>query len=207
MLLQLALTIAISYLVGAVPAGYLVGKLVKGIDIRDYGSGKTGTTNTLRTLGLGWAAVVLLADFAKGFLPVLAARYLLDSNLVAMAGGLAAIVGHNWPIFIRFQGGRGAATGFGALVAMSPVVAVVCALLTGGVVALFRYVSLGTILGAIAVPLVMLSLVLLGWETLDFLIYAALGASLVIFQHRDNMARLLAGKERRLGEEGEGRRS
>lgn len=207
MLLQLALTIAISYLIGAVPAGYLVGKLVKGIDIRDYGSGKTGTTNTLRTLGLGWAAVVLLADFLKGFLPVLAARYLLDSNLVAMAGGLAAIVGHNWPIFIRFQGGRGAATGFGALVAMSPVVAVVCALLMGGIVALFRYVSLGTILGAIAVPLVMLSLVLLGWETLDFLIYSALGASLVIFQHRDNMARLLAGKERRLGEKGEGRRS
>lgn len=206
MLFELALAIIISYLVGSVPAGYLVGKFVKGIDIRDYGSGKTGATNTLRTLGLRWAAVVLAADFLKGLLPVLAARYFLDSNLMAVAGGLATIVGHNWPIFARFRGGRGAATGFGTLVAISPIVAIAAALVMASVVALFRYVSLGTIMTALAVPLVMVPLVLLGWEPLDFLVYAAAGASLVLLQHRDNMVRLLTGTERRLGERAEERR-
>ncbi len=200
MVFELALTITVSYLVGAVPAGFLVGKLVKGIDIRNYGSGKIGTTNTLRTLGLRWAAVVLAADLLKGFLPVLAARYFLDSNLLAVVAGLMTMVGHNWPVFIRFQGGRGVATGFGALVAMSPIVAVAAALLMAGIVALFRYVSLGTILGALTVPMVMVLMVLLGWEPLVFLIYAIVGASLVIFQHRDNIMRLLTGTERRLGD-------
>lgn len=207
MVFELALTITVSYLVGAVPAGFLVGKLVKGIDIRNYGSGKIGTTNTLRTLGLRWAAVVLVADLLKGFLPVLAARYFLDSNLLAVVAGLMTMAGHNWPVFIRFQGGRGVATGFGALAAMSPIVAVAVALLMAGSVALFRYVSLGTILGALTAPSVMVLLVLLGWEPLDFLIYATVGASLVIFQHRDNIMRLLTGTERRLGDKAQARRN
>lgn len=207
MVFELALTIIVSYFMGAVPAGFLVGKLVKGIDIRNYGSGKIGTTNTLRTLGLRWAIVVFAADLLKGFLPVLAARYFLDSNLLAVVAGLMTMVGHNWSVFIRFQGGRGVATGFGALAAMSPIVAVAVALLVAGSIALFRYVSLGTILGALTAPSVMVLLVLLGWEPLDFLIYAIVGASLVIFQHRDNIMRLLTGTERRLGDKAQARRN
>src|SRR3990170_1524907 len=108
-----------AYLIGAIPFGVLIGRL-KGINVQNYGSGRTGTTNVLRTLGAWAALVVLVADVAKGALPVLGAHLILHSPGVEVGAGLAAMIGHNWSIYIGFRGGRGVATGLGGLFGITP---------------------------------------------------------------------------------------
>ena len=112
----------IGYLLGSLPMGLIAGKVVRGVDIRDYGSGKTGFTNALRTIGLKAALLVLLGDALKGAVPVLIARLLSDDAYAQMVAGLAAVVGHDWPVFAGFRGGRGVTTFFGVLLAMNPLV-------------------------------------------------------------------------------------
>lgn len=189
-----------SYLLGSIPVGLIVGKLAKGVDLRQYGSGKTGATNALRVLGLKGSAVVLLCDFLKGLVPVLVAGDLVRSDVAQVVAGLGALMGHNWSLFLGFQGGRGVATGLGALVAMEPRAAIITTLVGSIVVVLSRYVSLGSLVGTVAGALVMTILVVMEARTPTYLTYAALGAFIVIFSHRDNIQRLLAGTERRLGD-------
>jgi glycerol-3-phosphate acyltransferase PlsY len=209
-----------AYLVGAIPSGVLVGKLSGDIDVRAYGSGKTGATNVLRTLGPGAAALVVFGDIAKGAIAVLLARYVFFGTQIpfplhaaatpsALAlyrpwaealAGLAAVLGHTYSVYIGFSGGRGVLTGAGALVVMSPF-AMLCGLIAGVVpIALTRYVSLGSILGAVTVPLVELILYLTHHAELPHLLYAALAGAYIIALHRDNIDRLLNHTERKLGE-------
>ena len=188
-----------SYLLGSIPSGLLIG-LARGVDVRRYGSGKTGAANTLRLLGPRASALVFIADLVKGILPVLVARYLTGSQWVEIAAALAAVTGHNWSIYIRFQGGRGVTTSFGGLTAMSPEVALPCLVAGVGIIAFSRYVSLGSILGSAFAAVLVLALFLYGREPLPYLVYALTAASLIIFQHRDNITRLRTGTERRLGE-------
>ncbi len=198
--------IALGYLLGSVPFGLLLGKL-RGVDIREYGSGKPGATNVLRTLGPKFGILVLLGDVAKGAVPVLAARFLLGPG-GEVAAGVAAIVGHNWPVYLKFQGGRGVSTSLGALAAMSwpiSLLAPVCLAVFAIVVALSRYVSLGSMSGGVTAAVGTAPLVAMGQAGVVYLVFGLVAAGLILVQHRDNISRLLAGTERKLGQPGEKR--
>jgi glycerol-3-phosphate acyltransferase PlsY len=191
--------IVCGYLIGAVPFGYLVGRWTKGIDVRQYGSGKTGMTNVSRSLGMRFGIFVLLVDAGKGVAAVFATRALTDSLALQSLSATAAVLGHDYPVFLGFKGGRGVSTGLGSLLAISPLVGVVA--LTSGamVIGLSRYVSLGSITGTIVGGAMLLLLGLLGGDGLDYALYALLTAPLIVFAHRDNIGRLFRGEERRIG--------
>ena len=194
----------LGYVLGAVPVGLIAGRLTRGIDIREYGSHRTGATNALRTLGTRTAAVVFVLDVAKGILAVVAARLLLSGDPLvewgAATAGFAAIVGHNWSVFIRFTGGRGVSTSAGALGAMSPWTLVIIAPMVFAVVWRWRYVSLGSIVGALSAPVVTALLAAVGAASVPAIAYAAASGLLVTVAHGDNIGRLRAGTERKVGQ-------
>jgi len=202
----------VGYLLGSIPFGLLVSRKFAKVDIRNYGSGKIGSTNVLRTAGKKAAALSLILDGSKGALAVVFAaltfgrNYLVVGNfgfglLVAQClAGLAAIAGHNWSIFLKFKGGRGVATFFGGLIALSPAVA-----LFGGQVfiigtGLTRFASLGSIAGVIGTYTILIPLTIWDGFPVEYLVYSLIGTVIIIVMHRDNISRLLAGKERRLGD-------
>lgn len=197
---QYALVIVVSYLLGSIPSGLVLGKL-RGLDVRRYGSGNIGSTNVLRTVGIREGVLVLVADVLKGVLAVVMGRYIIGTPAGEMAGGLAAVAGHDWSIYIKFQGGRGVATAAGALLVMSPAVAGAAICLFIVVVALTRYVSLGSMTAALGAVAIMGALTALDREPVEYLIYIGIAAALIIFQHRDNIARLLSGTESKLGDD------
>jgi len=201
--MSLVLAALLGYLLGAIPIGLIVGRLTKGIDLREYGSHRTGATNALRTLGLPAAALVFLLDVGKGVAAVLLARlFFVDDPLVGWAAavaGVTAIVGHNWSAFIRFTGGRGVATSAGGLGAMSPWTIVILAPIVIGMIWRTRYVSLGSITGGLLAPVVTAVLWSLGAATVPAIAYAAVSGLLVTAAHADNIARLRAGTERKIG--------
>ncbi len=185
-----------AYLVGSISFGYLIVWMLQGRDIRDVGSGNAGATNVLRATGMGPAIAVLLLDVAKGAVPVLLAIE-LDAETPVVAGtAVAAVLGHVFPIYLRFRGGKGVATALGAATALAfwPTVVGVAVVLL--VISWTRYVSLGSIVGVTLVPVLMLL-----WSADEW--YAGSAATialLVIARHVGNIKRLRAGTERRLGE-------
>lgn len=217
MALNFAAAIPLGYFLGAIPFGLVVGKLARAIDVRQYGSGKIGFANVLRTVGFRAGVVVLVADIAKAALAVLLARLIVGSGTLNVGdlsldfqgaqvmAALAAIMGHNWSVYIKFQGGRGFDPFLGGLIAMSPPVGAACGAITVIVIILSRYVSLGSILGTLSGVAAMAPLVVADRQPAEFLAYTVVAASLVLFQHRDNIRRLLAGTERKLGERAEPR--
>jgi acyl phosphate:glycerol-3-phosphate acyltransferase len=196
-----AIALFIAYLLGAIPSGYWAGKLLQGIDIRKHGSGSTGATNVLRTLGRGPAIAVLLMDVAKGAAAILFARYMGTdlsaewSNWLVALAGLAAVLGHARSIWLGFWGGKSAATGLGVLLAMAWPVGFGAALAFGVVLALSRIVSLSSIAGALASIALMK---IYDWP-LPYLLLAAAGGVYVILKHKTNIQRLVAGTEPRIG--------
>jgi acyl phosphate:glycerol-3-phosphate acyltransferase len=194
------------YVLGSIPFGALVGQVYKGVDIRRYGSGRTGATNVLRTLGPGAAACVVVGDIAKGACAVLLAKLLLGSgdvmalHIAETGAGLAAIAGHNWSAFMQLRGGRGVLVAGGALLVLFPPAMVVCVIVGGVVIALSRFVSLGSLVGVVIAALAILTFVALGQEPRPYAAFAIIGAAVIILQHRDNIERLRAGTERKLGQ-------
>lgn len=192
----------IGYLFGSLPIGLLVGRAAGVRDIRAYGSGKTGFTNALRTLGLRWAVLVIVGDLAKGALPVLIGRFLFDEPWAAALGGLGAVIGHTWPIFAGLRGGRGVATAFGAFVAVSPIAGLVVGLVAAVILALFRYASLMSVVGVALGLVVLVVLVVNGSLAPEYLLFGVLTALAVELNHIGNIRRLLAGTEPKLGQGG-----
>jgi len=193
------------YLLGSIPFGYLVGRL-RGIDVREYGSGKTGATNVLRTLGVVSGVGVFFLDALKGLAAVfLGSRLLGESYLGAVSGALGAIIGHNFPLYLCFRGGRGVATFFGSLLGLAWPVALGGGAVAILVIALSRFVSLGSILGIVAAGIIAFVMVAVGRQPWLLVLYILIGGGFIIFQHRDNISRLLSGQERRLGEVGKRR--
>jgi glycerol-3-phosphate acyltransferase PlsY len=208
--------ILVGYLLGSIPSGAILTKYFSKVDISKYGSGRTGATNVLRTAGKKLAAIVLLMDILKGALAVLAAGLIVGRNylvigddfalglLVAQSlAALAAMAGHNWSIFLRFKGGRGVATFFGGLVALCPVAA-----LFGGEVfiigaGLSRFASLGSIAGAVGTYSILIPLTIINGFPLEYLIYTLIGTIAIVVLHKDNIVRLVTGKERKIGEKAE----
>lgn len=205
-MIEFAAVVVGSYLIGSIPSGMILGKLW-GVNLTKYGSGKTGTANVLRTLGKKAAAVAFISDVLKGTIAVLIAGYTLASPAGEMAAGFAAIAGHNWSIFIKFQGGRGVATSVGGLFAMEPLAATVGLTMFFIITALSRYVSLGSLLGALSAVAMMAAFLALDRTPVHYLIYTGVAVALIIFQHRDNMVRLFSGTERKLGQRAEKGRS
>ena len=193
-----------AYLVGSIPVGLIVCKVWGGVDPRDHGSGSMGATNVLRTVGKKAAALVLAVDFGKGVLVVgLTPLLAPGSYLLQGVAGSLVIIGHTWPLFAGFKGGKGIATGWGAILVLSPIAAVLT--LIGLAIALLtRYVSLGSIIGASlgVVALIVLAITEVPIEfvnaPIEYLAFAVPAAVLILFSHRENMMRLRRGTENRL---------
>jgi glycerol-3-phosphate acyltransferase PlsY len=195
---ELLVAAVVGYLIGAIPSGVLVGRM-RGVDPRASGSGRTGTTNALRALGPRWAAAVAAMDVAKGIIAVLVGAAVASSEWGAPVGGVAAVIGHVRSVFIGFGGGRGVATGGGALVVLVPLGILVALVEMGIIVWRTRLVSLASLMAAVTVPLVAAALYAAGWIGIEPLVGAAAIGVVVVIAHADNIARLRAGTERRLG--------
>ncbi len=199
MLMKLVLSVLIGYLLGSFNAALIVGKVFYKKDIRDYGSGNAGTTNVLRTFGKGAAAAVLAVDILKGILACLAGK-LLTGNIenVGWAGiylaGFAAVIGHNWPVFFGFKGGKGVLTSFTVILYISPVPALICLAVFIIIVSLTGYVSLGSIVAAILWPILSIFFDLPSL----MLVIAVLMVVMIIIRHKENITRLFRGTEKKL---------
>ena len=202
------------YLIGSVQFGLIVGRVTRGVDIREYGSGATGATNVIRTSGAKAGVLVILLDVAKG----IAAVYLgiglghfagIDSHddqaWVAAVAAFAAVCGHIWPLYAGFRGGKAVATGFGAALAMNPIAAAAMIPVAGVVVAGTRMMSLMSITMAPALAVLYVVLAAMGISPWAWAAYAIPTAGLIVWKHRGNIARLRAGTEPRIGRGGERR--
>jgi acyl phosphate:glycerol-3-phosphate acyltransferase len=196
-----------AYLVGSVPFAYLIAKAVRGIDIREVGSGNVGATNVGRALGRKWGILVFALDVLKGFLPTLAALLAHGCRIgepalplgVALTG-FAAVAGHNWPVFLKFKGGKGMATSCGVFLAVFPLGLLIALGVWAATVALTRYVSVGSMVAAAVLLISALFLRNDPFGEGKFLtVLAAVAAVLSIVRHRSNIGRLIHGTENRIG--------
>ena len=183
----------LAYLIGGIPFGYLLVRLATGKDVRQFGSGNIGATNVLRTTGRGAGVVTLLLDIAKGYAAVwLTGRFTEQSPLWISFAALAAMAGHAFPVFLRFQGGKAVASFVGAFLCLAPLPVGATAILFLTIVAITRYISLGSVLGAGCFPL---AVWLISHPAYEVLVASIAGSAFIIWRHRSNIQRLRAGKE------------
>jgi glycerol-3-phosphate acyltransferase PlsY len=192
--------VPVSYLLGSIPFGLIAGMLVKRVDIRGYGSGYTGMTNVLRTVGRPAAAVVMTLDMGKAVLGVVIARVLFQSTGAEVAAALAVMIGHNWPVFVGFRGGRGTASGLGGLLVLSPIAGLIAALVGVVLIVGTRYVSLGSLGGTVLGVTALIVLITTGHAPLVYAWFGAVAGLLIVARHVDNIQRLVGGTERKLGQ-------
>jgi len=186
----------IGYLLGSIPFGILVSRVARGIDVRMFGSGKTGTANVIRTAGGRAGAVTMMLDLSKASAAVLIAWAIVPTHAAQVLAALAAIMGHIWSVYIRFHGGRGVATYVGGLLAMNWLVGLCTAAIILGIAWLSRYMSLGSIVGIVASFLAMLALMIWGSRlpviyltvvSVEQVLFCGLAAGIILIQHRDNV--------------------
>ena len=188
------------YVLGSVPTGFLAGR-ARGVDVRREGSGNIGMANVLRTAGKWPAVVTMVGDMLKGFAPVFLARTVTENEWVVAAVALAAVVGHCWPVFLKFKGGKAVATGAGTTIALAPVVGLGLFAFWWAVVLVSRYTSLGAISVMVVTPVVFL----VTGQPAPYVLYTVIGGSLVLWRHRENARALVKGTERRIGQKDEAR--
>jgi len=194
---MIILVILISYILGSIPFGYIIGKLVKKIDIRDYGSGSIGATNTLRILGPFVASIVLIGDIGKGYFSIYLSRLIShDSIFILTIAGLAVICGHDWSLFLKFKGGKGVATTFGVILALNPMISILAAIVWVIVIITTRYASLSSISAVISIII----FTILFKQPYEYIIFSIIILILTIFRHKENIKRLKLGKESKIGE-------
>jgi len=183
-----------SYLLGSVPSGLIIGKL-SGLDVRKAGSGNIGATNVARLLGKKGGLLTLVADTAKGLIPILLVQQIGFSDPIVALVGIAAFLGHLYPIFLKFKGGKGVATGFGVLLGFAPLATTILLVIFGAVAFTTRIVSLSSMITAVATPLILW----LFYYSPTYIIMAAFMATMIVFRHYANIQRLLNGTEPRFG--------
>lgn len=192
---MLFLSMIFGYLLGAISSSYIAGKVATGVDIREHGSGNAGATNTLRVLGLKLALIVLIADILKGVLAIAFAHLVTSDSDWAMAlAGLAAIVGHNWPVYFGFRGGKGVATTIGVLITLSFLPAIYAGLVAIALLLITRYVSLAALVFVILVPIFQIAMHSSGpyiWVSIIIVL-------MTFWRHRSNITRLRQGIEHRI---------
>jgi glycerol-3-phosphate acyltransferase PlsY len=197
--LDIAIAAVVGYLLGSIPFGLIASRFSGGVDVRDFGSGKTGFTNSLRVLGLKRSVPVFAGDFLKGLVAALLPLLWTDDPWARAIGGLAAVAGHVWPLFAGFRGGRGVLTGAGVLVALSPVAVLIVLPVSALILYTTRYMSLMSISTAALVALSFVIFAALDLHPWAFAAIATIGGTLIIVLHHDNISRLRAGTERRVG--------
>jgi len=207
---KFVLVAVIGYLMGAIPFALIISKRMAGIDISKYGSGNIGGTNVLRVLGFKAGAIVLAFDLAKAIVPVMLAKFIIGDSVLHIADfplnwqwgqvitALMVMVGHNWSVYIRFRGGKGAATYYGSWFAIWPVAALVGGAILIVTVLLSKYMSLGSILGSLGILCLFMVLTVADVSPPVYLIYSLVAAALIVYQHRSNISRLQAGTESRM---------
>ena len=195
MIFTALLLLAIGYLLGSMPNGYLAGRWLKGIDLRQCGSGSTGATNVLRNVGKGPALVVFLLDVGKGALAVLLAKSFGLNDWVQVLAGLAALAGHIWPVWLGWKGGKAVATGLGMFLGLAWPVGLACFGLFMAVISLSRIVSLSSVVAAIGLPVLMV----ISGSSSAYVMVSLVASVLVLWRHRSNIERLIAGTEPRIG--------
>ena len=184
----------IGYFVGSIPTGYLIVKKKTGIDIREVGSGSTGATNVSRVLGKPWFFIVMLLDMLKGFLPVLATKLLLVSDICVVCMALGIIIGHSRSCFLKGKGGKSVATGMGILFALDWLSGLVVFLLWAVIVQTTKYVSVGSIIVFIMAPIVLW----LCGASMWYVAYGAVSSVYIVYRHRENIQRLLKHQENKI---------
>ena len=213
MIAEFVVVVVIAYLLGSIPFGLIIGKLKSGVDIREYGSGKTGATNVMRTIGTKLGILTLVLDVVKAAGAVMLATVIIDGgsgsftigsvsvywhHVAQVVAGLAAMLGHNWPIFAKFKGGRGVTAYFGTLFAIFPPAGIFGAEVVAIAALRSRHMSMGSILGALAALCLMIPLAILYSFPLIYLAYGSVVVALLTYQHQDNIKRLRQGTERQL---------
>ena len=209
--LKLYLIIMLCYLIGSIPFGYIITKFKSGTDIRSVGSGNVGATNASRILGRWYGIIIGVLDFTKGLVAVLLAGLVMGSSYflvddyvfgtlsAQVLGGFAVLIGHIRPIFLGFKGGKGVATFFGGLTALCPLASMVGGNVFLIIVLIWGYASLGSIASVAVTYAILLPLIIINGFPPEYLIYTLGGTIVVSIKHRDNITRLLQGKERPMG--------
>ncbi len=199
LIFKILMVIIVSYLIGSIPTGYLIVKKLKGIDIREVGSGSTGATNVKRVLGTKWFFAVMLLDALKGAIPVIIAHnphvelYYFIGLLPTLAA-ISVIIGHSKSIFLKFTGGKSVATGVGTMLALCWPVGLIIAAIWGLITYFTKYVSLGSIIAVSFAPLLMTAFN----QNIYYICFAGLGGAFVIYRHRENIKRLINGTENKV---------
>ena len=196
-ILRYVIMIALGYLMGSIPVGYLVVKLTKGTDVRQHGSGRSGGTNVWRAAGPLPAILTTVGDFSKGMIAVWIGRAILGDSIGEVLVGVAAIVGHNWSVFLGWRGGAGTATNLGVISMLYWPVALILVVIALVIAFGLRYASVASLSVAILAPIIFLVLALVAQRPLPHVLYGLLAGAIVVLAHRANIARLLAGTERR----------
>lgn len=209
-MVSLIIIIIVSYLLGSISPSIILSRMIKGVDVRTTGSGNAGMTNAVRLLGAKWGAVVALIDLAKGFCAAMVVTSLfysgmnmpfMDETLVRILAGVAAVIGHIWTVFFGFKGGKGVLTVTGAVLGVAPSEVGICFLVFLIVFGLFRYVSLGSIIGVWCFPInVVIQHFFLHRDiSVHLLWFSLMVALLITYTHRENISRLIRGEEKKFG--------
>jgi glycerol-3-phosphate acyltransferase PlsY len=189
-------SLILGYLMGSIPSGWIAGHWLKGIDLRELGSGSTGATNVLRQVGKGPALVVFLIDVGKGAAAVLIARALGQGDWIQVLAGLTALAGHIWPVWLGFKGGKAVATGLGMFLGLAWPVGLASFGVFWLTLWIFRIVSLSSVLAAVSLPLLMIR-----FSGIDsYILIALVAMGLVLWRHRSNLSRILEGSEPKVGQ-------
>jgi glycerol-3-phosphate acyltransferase PlsY len=194
--LRLVLAVIIAYLIGSIPFGYLIVRATGRGDVRETGSGGTGATNVSRRAGKAAGVITMILDALKGVLAVFIAKSIWNADWLIAAAAVAVMVGHIFPIWLRFRGGKGVATGAGVFLALSPMAVLLAALVFVALVWWRKIVSLGSLAGAVTIP----AYVYLTPHSTPLLVAAVAGASLIVFAHRENIARIWSATEPRISD-------
>lgn len=198
LLLQLALTLFVAYIIGSIPTGYLIVKAKTGQDIRTIGSGSTGATNVKRVLGKKWFFTVMILDAIKGAFPVIIAKVFgtafANIGLLPVLAAIAVLIGHSKSCFLGFKGGKSVASGVGTILALNWLVGVIVAIIWAIITYFTKYVSVGSIIALVISPFLMYFF----WAPTAYVAYCALGAIYIVYLHRENIQRLIKGNENKV---------
>jgi len=194
-LIKYVLVSVIAYLLGNFSTSYLISRAAGKIDIRKYGSGNAGSTNVLRVLGVKAAAVAFLGDLLKGTAAVLIGKQ-LGGSYGEIVAGIFVVLGHNWPVFLKFKGGKGIATTIGLMIPIDPIMVLLIVAAGVTLIVITRYVSLGSVMGVLIYPIAMIAT----RKPLEYIIFSIILSAMAVFKHRSNLERLLKGTESKLGQ-------
>lgn len=196
MVIKIILILALSYLIGSIPSGLIIGKVGYKIDLREYGSGNIGATNAYRNLSPLAGVLVFISDVVKGAIPILLAKWMIGGDIIPLVAGMFTITGNIWSIYLRFHGGKGISTTTGVLIALLPKVILILTIIWIITLLVMRYVSLSSIIVALLFPL----MILYFHYPLPYTVFSFIVALIVLYRHRTNVKRLIEGKELRLGD-------